>query len=264
MNDSNLVIRNPAAPVTGLPMVGVAFKRALVSQLHPKMLLALFLPFIIAFLGAVVLLWFFWTPLTGWLQNEAAGWGVVSTVDQWLLALGLFSINVFLVPLLALGILLPMSGILGLVVAAVFVMPIVLRHIESREYPGLRRKGEFSTAVGAWNAAWVGGLFVLGWLLTMPLWLIPPLPILLPIFWWAFAFTRMLRVDSVVEHASAQERRYLWRRHNRKYWAMGAGLSLLNLFPPAWLVLPVFSALVYAHFSLEALRQLRQETVVDA
>jgi hypothetical protein len=157
-----------------------------------------------------------------------------------------------------------MSGILGLVIAAVFVMPIVLRHLEKREYQGLARQGKYSTAVGTWNAIWVGTLFVAGWLVTMPLWLIPPFPILLPIFWWAFAFTRMLRVDAVVEHASPAERRFLFGRHNRQLWLIGFCLSLINLFPPAWLVLPVFSALVFAHFSLEALRQLRSQSILDA
>jgi hypothetical protein len=109
----------------------------------------------------------------------------------------------------------------------------------------------------------VGLLFVVGWLVTMPLWLIPPLPLLLPIFWWAFAFTRMLSVDAIVEHASSQERRILLRQHRRSLWLIGAILALINLFPPAWLVLPVFSALVFAHFSLDALRHLRAQDIID-
>ncbi|UYO92860.1 EI24 domain-containing protein [Pollutimonas sp. M17] len=263
MSDSKLALRlRPSAP-TGLSAVGLAFKRALVSQCHPKMLAALFLPFIIALLGAIILLWAFWTPLTGWLNMQAADWEIINEVDQWLLAIGLFSIKLYLIPMLAVAILLPLSGILGLVIAAVFVMPIVLRHLEKRDYRGLSRQGQFSTAVGTWNAIWVGGLFALGWLVTMPLWLIPPMPVLLPIFWWTFAFTRMLRVDAAIEHASPQERRMLWRRHNRQLWLIGFILSLINLFPPAWLVLPVFSALVFAHFSLEALRQLRAHNVID-
>ena len=263
-SDSQIIVSEPgAARSTGLGSVSQAFRRALVSQIHPRMLFALFLPFIIALLGALVLLLAFWTPLTAWLTDQVTSWGFMSTIDQWMLGIGLFSINLVIVPMLAAGILLPLAGILGLVIAAVFVMPLVLRHLEQREYKGLVRRGEMATAVGAWNAVWVGGLFAVGWLLTMPLWLFPPLPIILSVFWWAFAFTRMLRVDAIVEHASAQERRLLWKRHNRQYWLMGIIISLINLFPPAWLVLPVFSALVFAHFSLEALRQLRSETVID-
>lgn len=247
----------------GWGMVTLAFRRALVSQLHPKMLMALFLPFIIAFLGGIILLWVFWSPLTGWLNLQVESWDVVNQIDAWLVGIGLFSIQLYMVPLLAVAILLPLSGILGLVIAAIFVMPLVLRHLESREYQGLKRQGQYASAVGIWNAVWVGGLFALGWLFTMPLWLIPPMPVVLPILWWAFAFTRMLRVDAIIEHASTQERRLLWRKHSRELWSIGLILALINLFPPAWLVLPVFSALVFAHFSLEALRQLRASDVVD-
>lgn len=264
MSDFNLVVRpRDDRSAKGLSAVGLAFRRALVSQLHPKMLLALFLPFIIALLGAILLLWIFWTPLTHWLDAQAAGWGYINNIDHWMLAIGLFSLKLYLVPLLAICILLPLSGILGLVIAAIFVMPIVLRHLEHREYKGVSRQGQFSGTVGAWNAVWVGVLFAVGWILTMPLWLIPPLAIILPLFWWAFAFTRMLRVDAIVEHASAKERKIIWRRHNRQLWLIGGCLSVINLLPPAWLILPVFSALVFAHFSLEALRQLRRETVLE-
>ena len=71
MNEEyNIAIRDRQAGVTGLASVGLAFKRALVSQCHPKMLAALFLPFIIALLGAIILLWAFWTPLTQWLNAD--------------------------------------------------------------------------------------------------------------------------------------------------------------------------------------------------
>lgn len=264
MSNRDLVVqaRHPA-PVRGLAAVGQAFKRALVSQLHPKMLAALFLPFIIALLGAIILLWAFWTPLTQWLTQQTADWNMLNHVDQWLLAIGLFSIKLYLIPLMAVGILLPLSGVLGLVIAAIFVMPIVLAHIEKREYKGLKRQGEHSLVVGTWNALWVGIVFSIGWVVTMPLWLIPPFPLLLPVFWWTYAFTRMLRVDAIIEHASGQERRLIWKRHSRQLWLIGFCLALINLFPPAWLVLPVFSALVFAHFSLEALRQLRAETLIE-
>lgn len=264
MNDRNLAVRaDRPVPATGLGAVGLAFKRALVSQCHPKMLLAILLPFLIALIGAIILLWALWTPLTQWLNGQVMNWDILNDIDQWFIAIGLFSLKLYLIPIMAVAILLPLSGILGLAIAAIFVMPIVLRHLERREYRGLNRQGQFATAVGAWNAIWVGVIFVVGWVFTMPLWLIPPLTVVLPVLWWTFAFTRMLRMDAIVEHASPQERRIIWRRHNRGLWTIGFFLSLINLFPPAWVILPVFSALVFAHYSLEALRRLRQETTID-
>src|SRR5690606_36152809 len=179
---------------------------------------------------------------------------------QWMLAVGLFSLKLYLAPLLAAFILLPLSGILGLVVAATFVMPIGLNHVGQRDYADVQRQGKFLNALAVWNAIWVGTIFCLGWLVTLPLWLIPPLPIVLSVWWWTYAFTRIMRFDALAEHAESHERKFIWKRYSRQQWLMGLCLALLNLFPPAWLVLPVFSALVFVHFSLEALRQLRRQT----
>ncbi|MFA5665326.1 EI24 domain-containing protein [Castellaniella sp.] len=255
----------PAEP--GFAKIGQAFRRAVVSQLHPRMLLALLLPFFIALLGAIILLWLFWSPLTLWIDQFISAWGPLDALDQWLLAVGWFSLKLWmlpvLVPVMAAGLLLPMAGILGLVIAAIFVMPIVLRHLERHNYPGLKRQGRHVTVLGTWNAIWVGTLFCLGWLLTMPLWLLPPFALVLPVFWWAFAVNRMLRVDALIEHASPPERRLLWRRNSRLLWLLAGCLSLLNLIPLFWLVMPVFSALAYAHFCLDALRELRAQTLID-
>lgn len=136
----------------GAVSVGQAFKRALVSQCHPTMLFAVLLPFLIALVGAILLLWFFWTPLTDWLRAEVSHWDVVNRVDEWLVAVGLFSLKIWLIPVIAAAILLPVSGILGLAIAAVFVMPLVLRHVGQREYSSVARRGKYSTAVSVWNA----------------------------------------------------------------------------------------------------------------
>lgn len=254
-------VRSAAAGTAG---VAQAFKRALVSQCHPNMLLAVLLPFVIALLGAMLLLWLFWTPLTDWLNLQASQWQFINDADAWLVGVGLFSLKLYLVPVIAAAILLPVSGILGLAIAAVFVMPLVLRHVSSREYVDVSRQGRHATAYSVWNAVWVSCVFALGWLLTLPFWLIPPMGVVLSIFWWAFAFTRMMRVDAIVEHASPEERRILLERRNTGFWAIGLICSLLNLFPPAWIILPVYAGLVNAHYGLEALRRLREERVLQA
>jgi hypothetical protein len=106
-------------------------------------------------------------------------------------------------------------------------------------------------------------VFAVGWLLTLPLWLVPPMAIILHVFWWAFAFSRMLRVDAIVDHASPQERRLLLERHNVSFWIIGLICSLINLLPPLWIVLPVYGSLVYAHYGLDALERLRADRTID-
>lgn len=242
-----------------------ALTRAMVSQCSPKMLGALILPFLVALVGAVLLFWLFWTPLKEMIGVWLMQLDVIDMpADLWIVGAGLFAVNAILIPLLAAGALLPLAGIAGLIVSAVMVMPLVLSFVQDKYHPQLKKQGQnaFSYSVG--NAIWVGALFIIGWLLTLPLWLIAPLALILPVFWWTFAFTRLLRIDSMVEHASAAERKILLLRHNKEYWVLGLLMGLLNLLPPAWFVMPVFSALVFAQFNLAALAELRAETTLNS
>lgn len=223
------------------------------------MLAAILLPFVVMLLGGVLLIWLLWEPLTLWLRDTVMNWGVFAQLEAWLVAVGLVSLHVWLVPILAGLILLPAAGVAGIAVAAVFVMPLVLRHLVKTTYPDIEPRGRFGFAVSGWNALVVVLVFSLGWLLTMPFWLFPPLALVLPTLWWTFAFTRMLRLDALVDVATAEERRQIVRRYNGGFWTLGLICALLSLLPPAWLVLPVFSSLLFAHYGLEALRRLRSE-----
>lgn len=242
-----------------------ALSRAIASQLQPKMIGALLLPFLVAVVGAIVLLWLFWTPLKELITTWLMQWGVLDAqADLWIVGVGLFAIKAIVVPLLTAGALLPLAGIAGLIVSAVVVMPLALAFVQKKYHPTLKKQGQNAFGYSLINASVVGVIFIVGWLATLPLWLIAPLALVLPVFWWAFAFTRLLRVDSLVEHASSSERRIILQRYRKEYWFLGLIMALLNLLPPAWFILPVFSALCFAHFSLAALDELRAETTINS
>lgn len=243
--------------------VSQAFWRALRSQMHPRMIFALFMPFIVMMLLTIVLLWFGWTPLTEWLGAELSDSSVPQLVDPVIGATAFLALKAWLIPIAAAFILLPLAGIGGLAVAAVWVMPLVLAHVGRRDYPDVEARGKHASVISIWNALWVSVLFVLGWVITLPLWLIPPLGLVLSLFWWTFAFNRMMRVDAVVDYADVTERQLVWRERSAGFWVLGFICALVNLIPPAWVFLPVFSGLVYAHYSFEALRQLRRDPTLE-
>jgi hypothetical protein len=257
---------SPASGSVGLAGVWRAFGQALISQLHPRMLLALLLPFLIMLVGAILLLALALGPITQWLNQQLSESSILIATNEWMLSMGLFSIGVlqaWLVPFAVAIVLLPISGILGLTVAAIFVMPMVVKHISRKDYPGLAIQGQNAFVVSVWNAVWVSLVFVLGWLLTLPFWLFPPLGLFVSLLWWTFAFSRIMRIDAIVEHATARERELLLQRNGTGFWTIGLLCALLNLIPPAWIFLPVFSGLIYTHYGLEALRLLRADRTID-
>ena len=268
MHQRYTVSQVPAAGLTsaGLSGVGQAFWRALVSQVHPRMLFALLMPFLIMLIGAILLLVFALSPLTAWLNQQLSESALLISANEWMISMGLFSLSgvqAWLVPFSVAIVLLPVSGILGLTVAAIFVMPMVVTHVSRQHFPGLALQGQNALVVSVWNAVWVSVVFVLGWILTLPFWLFPPLGLLVSLLWWTFAFSRIMRIDAIVEHATTQERALLIKRQSTGFWTIGMICAVLNLVPPAWIFLPVFSGLVYTHYGLDALQRLRGERTLD-
>jgi len=235
-----------------------AFGRSIASQLHPKMLGLLVLPFVVSLLFWILAAWLVWTPLTEWLAAALFEGGWLGGVYGWAQGIGLGGIRDWIPALIALLLVVPASWVTAIAIVAVFAMPVVMRFLASRHYPGVARLGTGSPLPGLWNLLIAIPLFAVGYLLSLPLWLIPPLALVIPWFWWSWLTARVMRLDSLVEYADPQERQAIEQRFRREYLLLAMIVSALNLIPPLFLVTPVLSALAFGHYSLARLAERRQ------
>lgn len=241
-----------------MTQVVAAFLRSLVSQLHPKMLALLVVPFAVAVALWAAVAWFVWDPLVDFLRVQFFdGGGVIDWIYSWAGALGLEGIKGFAVAVVAMMLLLSLMFVTAVLLIAVISMPIVNLHLGRGAYRDVERRGAWSVAASLWNGATGLLLFALGYLVTVPLWLIPPLGFVVPWLWWGWFTARVMRFDSLVEHAEPDERRALIAANRGRYFALGMLVTALNFIPPLFLVTPVLSALAFGHFSLTALRERR-------
>ena len=178
-----------------------------------------------------------------------AGWGVI-----WLAKL-----------LAALGgwlLILSASYLVAMLLSAIVVLPLLLNHLASVDYSDLARQGSDSVVASTWNSVAAALLFIAGWLVTLPLWLVPGLGLLLPLFWMAWLNRRSFAFDALAVHATPDEWRELRRAQAMPLLALGFAMALLAHVPLLGLLAPSLAALAYIHFGLEALRRLRQGAVV--
>ena len=124
------------------------------------------------------------------------------------------------------------------------------------------RLGRDSLTASTWNSVWAALLFILGWLVTLPMWLIPGLGLVLQLFWMAWLNRRTFAYDALSIHASTNEWRELRRDHAGALLMLGVLMALLTHVPVLGLFAPSLAALAYIHYCLEALRRLRQGAVV--
>ncbi|WP_415033655.1 EI24 domain-containing protein [Azonexus sp.] len=149
----------------------------------------------------------------------------------------------------------------ALLLAALLVMPLLLRHLAATEYRDLAQLGADSFVAASMNSLGAALLFVLLWVLTIPLWLIPGLSLVVPLLLMAWLNRCTFAYDALSAHASEEEWQMLSARHKAPLLLLGFFMALLAHVPLLGLLAPALAALAFVHYGLESLRRLRQEAL---
>ncbi len=192
---------------------------------------------------------------------------VAAFVEQppmsWIAAWGAFWLANLLAALGGWLLILSASYLIAMLLTAIIVMPLLLNYLSLSDYPELARMGKDSVTASTWNSVSAAVLFIAGWLVTLPLWLIPGLGVVLPFFWMAWLNRRTFAYDALSVHATDDEWGELRSRSAMPLLALGLIMALLVYVPFIGMLAPSLAALAYVHFCLEALRRMRQGAVVS-
>lgn len=258
-----------------------SFWRATVYCLRPRVIALSFFPLLLMIALALGLGYFFWDDTLDFVRRTLEASTVVGTLGGWLQTMGVGNLKMVLVPLIVIFAVTPVIVLLSLLTVAVLMAPALTSLVAERRFPGLERKRGGSIL---FSVLWSLGstlLALLALIISVPLWLVPPLILVLPPLIWGWLTYRVMAFDVLAEHASAVERKEIFRRHRgwllgigvlsgylgaapSLIWASGALLAAAFVFlvPLAiWIYTLVFafSALWFAHYCLAALQALRAE-----
>lgn len=213
-------------------------------------------------LGPAVVALLAWIVLTVFLLDRLmAGFSELPPLT-WLTAWGAVWLAKLFAALGGWLLILAAAYVTAMLLAAIFILPLLLNHVAATDYPELARMGQDSVTASTWNSVSAALLFIVGWLVTLPLWLVPGLGLVLPLFWMAWLNRRTFAYDALAVHATAAEWRALRRQHGLPLLILGITLALLAHIPFVGLLAPTLAALAYIHFLLEALRRMRQGAMV--
>jgi len=239
-------------------MILQSLARAFVSLLHPRMLLLMIWPAAAAFALWLVLAIAFWAQAAAAIQ-----WALGrSDLYQWIMGIWPMMMIAAHVGWIVLALLfVPLVLITAVVIIGVFAMPMMVNHVAERDYPGLARRHGGSFAGSVWNTvAALLWLFALA-ILTLPLWLFPPLWPVLPLLLFAHFNQRVFRYDALAEHASAEEMREMVRRERGAFFGLGIAISVAGYVPVLGFFSPVYGGLAFIHYALARLAALRSEPI---
>ena len=263
-----------------------SFWRAVMYCLHPRVIALSILPVIIMGVLSLTMGYFYWEDALVAVRGSLESFELVNAMVHWLEGIGLGSLRLVLAPALVLFLSIPVIVIFTLLLVAVFMTPSMVALVASRRFPQLeRKKGGSMLASIVWS---LGStlLAIVALVVTVPLWLVPPLILILPPLIWGWLTYRVMSYDALADHASRDEREQLFRENRLPLLGIGVLSGYLGAAPSllwasgamfiamAPVVVPLaiwiytlvfaFSSLWFAHYCLAALEQLRKRNSAAA
>ncbi|MFZ3160329.1 MAG: EI24 domain-containing protein [Rhodoferax sp.] len=258
-----------------------SFWRALTYGLKPRVILLSFLPLLLMTGLALGVGNFYWDSLLAsvrlWLESST----LMGSMTGWMQSFGMGDLKAVLAPLIVIFAVTPLIVVLSLMVVSLLMTPALTSLVAKNRFPSLERKRGGSLLASLWWSLVSTLLALVALVVSVPLWLIPPLILILPPLIWGWLTYRVMAFDALAEHANTEERREIFRRHRISLlgiglfcgylgaapsliWASGVLLvaAFVVLVPLAiWLYTMVFAfaSLWFAHFCLAALHLLREE-----
>ena len=147
--------------------------------------------------------------------------------------------------------------------AAVVILPLILNHLSASEYRDVAAMGKDSFVAAAMNSLVASVVFVLAWVATIPLWLIPGFSLLIPLLLMGWLNRRTFAYDALSMHATESEWQAIRRDQKTPLFMLGLTMALLAHIPVIGLLVPALAALSFVHYGLDALRRSRGGAVVS-
>ena len=259
-----------------------SFWRAAAYCLHPRVIALSFLPLVIMVALSLGLGYFYWEPALDWMRALLESYDWVTRLWGWLEGMGVGNLKTVLAPLIVIFAVTPVIVLLSLLIVAFMMTPALVSLVAERRFSQLERRHGGSLLVSVFWSLGSTLLAAIALVISLPLWLVPPLILVLPPLIWGWLTYRVMAFDVLAEHASKSERVEIFRRHRGQLlgigiltgylgaapsivWASGVFFVVMAPFlvPVAiWIYTLVFafSSLWFAHFGLAALEKLRTES----
>lgn len=237
-----------------MPQVLLAIVKSLTSFARNGLWRYLVIPPLIAcFIGVFSsVMWL--GALIDWLVTETPLAWVQATFGQWHLG-WVASVFAFVGAWL---IIMASATLVAIVVTGVWALPALVAQLAATEYADVAPRGSDNMllAVGVTFKAMV--LYLLGWTLTLPVWIVPGMAVVHSFFWLAYLNRTTFAYDALAAHASRDEWDRLKKQHGRRFWILGFIAALLTHIPVLGFFAPALAAMSFVHYGFEALRAERR------
>lgn len=228
--------------------------RAAQDLLVPRMLSLAFWPMLLSLLAWGIVAWLFGTV---W-QTQIAAFLATTPLADLAAWLGAEWLTAYAAVLVLVLLWLPAMYATALLITSLALMPLIVAFVAERHYPGLERRRGGSLAGSVVNGLIALLLYLLAWVVLLPVWLFAPFGLAVSILLNAWLNQKLFMYDALSEHASGTELKALRHAGGWRLFTLSGLLGLLHFVPVVNLLAPVYMALAFTHHGLGALDQARK------
>ena len=258
-----------------------SFWRAAAYCFRPKVIGLSLIPLAVMLIAIGGWAYFYWAGSVLAVQHWIESFGWLRSMFSWFGSSGTEGFAASVAPFGVLVLMTPAAAVVALLVIAVLMTPALVRMVTEQRFASLEKKHGTSVAASVLWALGTSAVAVLAFVVTIPLWLIPPLVLIVPPVIWGWLTYRVMSVDALADHASKPERELILQRYRWPLLMMGVIAGYIGIAPSVvWasgmvftigfvVLVPLavwiyaitfaFSSLWFIHFCLAALQALRAE-----
>lgn len=229
----------------------------LVNVFHPRMLWLMIWPMLASLAVWVTIAFVLWSRLAVWIAEMLKQWA--APIAGWA-PFDLGTAATFIANFMLLVLFFPLVYLTALFILGIFGMDKMVDHVAAQMSPSPERRRGGGTAGSIWNGIVSLTGIVLLFLVSLPLWLVPPLGPIAVLAILSWVNQRLLRYDAVSQHADKDEMHRLFREHRGGLYSLGLLLALAGYIPFLNLLAPVVFGLAFIRYLLGALIELRYES----
>ncbi|MFP5519690.1 MAG: EI24 domain-containing protein [Bdellovibrionia bacterium] len=229
-----------------------AMSMAFRDLLHPKIALVFVLPALVSLFLWILIYLFFVSAWIAWLAQSMVSFEWVLWLQE-ILTFDFTPVSQIIALVASVLLFLPATYLTTVILVSFFAMPVIVPFVHTKYYSSLE-KNKSQVIKGILNTLKHSFIFVCLLMLSLPLWLIPGMQILIPIFLTAALNRRVFTFDALSDFKTAAEIYEIQSQHRKEFYGLGLLLGLFSYIPFLSFFVPVWGALAYSHLSLDLAR----------
>lgn len=250
----------------GISSVLISIQKALLSLTQPGIFFRVLVPFVLSFFVGLFCLIFFWSDITGRILATITGIEWFAKSFSWVFSFfggdgsGLLSfISGFLFFLLVLVFI----YVITLILISTILVPLLVPVLRNRYHPELPLHTEGNLIPSLTNSIKGTIVFLMLFILSLPLFLIPGAPIFISLILNAYLAQKIFPFDVLQDLASAEEIKAFRQQHRTRLWILSLSTGLLIYIPLVNFLAPSIMALSFIIYILDNLGHFRQMRTKD-